>query len=175
MNWYKIAQLEQNWWIRFYEHLSRTARFLCNESGIRIDEASWSSGNDGSQLFFSFKSYFNNKKYYCSIRLEFSERVSGGLWEGHNLVSLTNQDFHNFTRAFWFILVGDQNSRDISKTQLLNKGYLLPNKATPYNIIKSITASILNDRDDDGGGDDDEDITDSPINPNNYVMSPVLK
>lgn len=159
MNWYKFSQLESNWWVRFYEHLTRTFRFLFNEKNIRIDESSWSSGNDGNHLFFSFSSYLNNKKYRSQIQLQFNEKVSGGEWQGSNLVSLKNMNTDKMTRIFWFVLSNDINKNmSINNSELVGRGYLLNQDATPYNVAHSILDSILNDTDDDtgGGGNDEE-------------------
>jgi hypothetical protein len=63
------------------------------------------------------------------------------------------------TRIFWFVLSNDINKNmSINNSELVGRGYLLNQDATPYNVAHAILDSILNDTDDDtgGGGNDEE-------------------
>jgi hypothetical protein len=169
MNWFerlKTSGLEEAWWVRFYEHLSKNAEFLLHGAGMQLDPQSFLSGSDGSKLFFSFGVICRNLYYSCHIHLEFSERVSGGIWEGSKLRSLQNQGAANLLRASWFVLVypvGQRLSGD--NYYVAGKGFLMPPRTSPNEIVQQIRATILNDNQGGGGNDGDDGPEPAPVAP----------
>ena len=151
MNWYvrlKTSALETEWWVRFYEHLSQTARFILSDSGMRVRDDTFSSGVDGRHIFFMFVVEYKGYTYRCNVRLEFANRLQNMQWQNSNLMSL-QESGEKMIKAEWFIIaVSMINSAEY---HIAGRGYLLPPKALPISIIESIKRSILADGGDDNG------------------------
>lgn len=156
MNWYsrlKTAAMESEWWVRFYEHLSKTAQFVLNGNGMQVRNDTFSSGVDGSRLFFMFVVVYKNYTYRCNITLEFANRLSNTQWQNSNLVSL-QESGESLVKAEWFIIATSMTDR--SEYHIAGRGYLLPPKALPNSIMQAIKQSILADGEDDGGPSEQE-------------------
>lgn len=163
MNWYKIAQLETDWWVRFYDHLSNTADFILKDADIIFDPRA-SSINDGRNVSFRFNTIFNNESYACRIQLQFSEMVQGstfGEMGTGTLKSINNQPSQNLLRADVAVL---------TESQIISSQIFQSQNAIPATMMNFIRDSIIDHQEpeqesyDDGYGEPGHDNTDD-----NYI------
>jgi len=136
MNWYKIAQLETDWWVRFYDHLSNTADFILKDAGVIFDPRA-SSINDGRNVSFRFNSIFNNVNYACRIQLQFSEMVQGstfGEMGTGTLKGVNNQPSQNLLRA---------NVSVLTDSQIVGSQIFQSQNAVPATMMNFVRDSII--------------------------------
>ena len=163
MNWYrKIAALESAWWARFYEHLSRNAEFIFAESGMQLTNndvtgTRFSSGIDGSKIFFGFSVLYKNNKYSCGVNLEFSDTLinSQMKWQNASLMSLETDGSIELHKASWYAIRNMRQEGDV-----VGRGFFLAKNAQPNPIMIAIKDSILND--DDSDNDDQMQSPEAP-------------
>lgn len=154
MNWYlKTSALEAAWWSRFYEHLSKNAEFLFAEAGMQLTANDvtgtvFSSGIDGSKIFFGFSVLYKGHKYTCGVNLEFSNTLinSRMKWQHSSLMSLETDGTIELQKASWYAIRDMREDAD-----LVGRGFFLAKNAQPNSIMTAIKDSILNDDDSDGG------------------------
>lgn len=156
MNWYKIAQLQTDWWTEFYDHLSNTADFILKDAGIIFDPRA-SSINDGRNVSFTFKAIFNNVNYSCRIQLQFSEMVQGstfGEMGTGTLKGINNQPSQNLLRADVVVL---------NESQIINSQIFQSQNAIPATMMNFVRDSIIDHQEpeeevyDDGYGEPEND------------------
>ncbi len=153
MNWYKIAQLDNDWWVRFYDHLSNTADFVLKDAGI-VFYPKESVIKDGRNVNFIFNAILNNESYACRIQLQFLNIVQLSTFEENSagtLKSVSNQYSQKLLRADVAI---------ITNSQLINSQIFQSQNAIPATMMNFIRDSIIGHQEteqesyDDGYGND---------------------
>lgn len=137
MNWYRQAQAESlnKWWNQFYHHMTNTADFVLQDSGIQID-AHKNSINDGQRANFMMKATYSGKSYTVRIQLEFAERLNnlqfGPMGTGR-LEGIPQDDLMRASVAV------------ISGTSIVGQRQFNPGQADPNTLMTTARDMILND------------------------------
>jgi hypothetical protein len=134
MNWYKKAQ-QETWWNKFYHHMTNTAEFILQDSGIQID-AHKNSINDGQRANFMMKASYSGKPYTIRVQLEFTDRLNnlefGPMGTGR-LEGIPNAEL---MRA---------NVTVISGSNIVDQRQFNPGQADPASLMTAAKDMILND------------------------------
>lgn len=174
MCWYRIykqSALDPNWWQNFYEHLTKALPFVLNIQGTQSRFNS--SGVDGSKVWYSFMIYRQPDIYSCGVQLEFAQGIPNGggrlTWQDSSLHHVVPQNGNELVKLSWRVI---KNMHTPNDSEVVGRGFILPQNATPVAVLTQIKNAILSDI--NGEDDNDNGPGPSPIDsPSPSTRQPV--